>query len=257
MNHNFTNNKGENIPIIYNGQDDSLIIKLLNEPKMKNYLDNFDWELIKVNNITFLNHIMFGPALGFLFMNIDCVHRATGNKLPGTVFLRGDAVASLIVIRNTDENNLYHVKVKQTRIPMGTEIYEICAGMVDDQLTKISGKMAAEIKEETTIEISNTGTYTGNPATQFNHLEELGTMIPSGGGCDEKIRLFWYQVKMTTEEIKKLHGADTGTGHEEESCEFIKVEVEPFNIANILKTQDSKAICAYTYLISKYPSFFM
>ncbi len=128
--------------------------------------------------------------------------------------------------------------------------------MVDGSITKITGKMVAEIKEETTIEVSNSGVFTGDSTTQFNYLEELGTMIPSAGGCDEKIRLFWYQVKMTTEEIEKLRGIETGEGHtDKSSCEFIKVEVEPFNIKNILATQDSKAICAFTYLISKYPEF--
>lgn len=247
---------GEVFPIIYNNHDEVTIHNILKEPKVENYFNNFDWNLIKINNITFLSHIMFGPSLGFLFMNIDCVHRATGNKLPGTVFLRGDAVACLILIRNTNDNKIYHVKVKQTRIPMGTEIYEVCAGMVDGSLTKITGKMVAEIKEETTIEVSNSGVFTGDSTTQFNYLEELGTMIPSAGGCDEKIRLFWYQVKMTTEEIEKLRGIETGEGHSDKSsCEFIKVEVEPFNIKNILATHDSKAICAFTYLISKYPEF--
>ena len=247
------NSRDESIHVSYPSaeNDGGLIGKILAEPKVKNYFEKFEWDTIKINSVEFKTHIMFGPNLGFLFMNMDCEHRETGKKLPGVVFLRGDAVASLILIRNQDTNELFHVMVEQCRVPMGKKIREICAGMVDSELTRISGAMVKEIKEETGIEVATTGVQTGNPDTQFNYLEKLGSFIPSGGGCDEQITLFWYQVKMSTDEISRLHGAETGAEGENE---FIKVVIEPLTFSNILASSDSKAICAYAHLIAKYPS---
>lgn len=122
--------------------------------------------------------------------------------------------------------------------------------MIDKELTRMSGAMVKEIKEETGIDITNTGSYTGDVNTQFNHLEELGFMIPSGGGCDEKIRLFWYQVRMTSAEILALNDKETGAAEENE-C--IKVYTELFTWDNILNTHDAKAIAAAGYFASKYP----
>ena len=247
------NTRDESIPVCYpiTGVDCVLIEKILAEPKVKNYFAKFDWTTIKVNSIELKTHIMFGLNLGFLFMNMDCEHRDTGKKLPGVVFLRGDSVASLIIIRNQDTNELFHVLVEQCRVPMGKKIREICAGMVDSELTRISGAMVKEIKEEIGIDVHTTGMQTGNPYTQYNYLEKLGSFIPSGGGCDEQITLFWYQVRMSTVEITRLHGKETGA---EDENEFIKVIIEPLSFSTILATGDSKAICAYAHLIAKYPS---
>jgi len=228
------------------------ITNILAEPKVLKYLNEFIWKTVKVSDagIDILKHIMFGPNVGFVLLNMNCIFRKDNKPIPSIVLIRGDSVASLILIRNIETGELYHIKVRQFRVPCGNYIEEICAGMVDKELTRMSGAMVKEIKEETGVNITNTGSYTGNPHTQFNYLEELGFMIPSGGGCDEKIRLFWYQVSMTSVEISALNGKETGAAEENE-C--IKVYTELFTWDNILKTHDAKAIAAAAFFAKKYP----
>ena len=246
----WTNPIREPINISYDTADN--IMKIISEPKVLKYLNEVKWADVKVSDagIIILKHIMFGPNVGFVFLNMNCIYRKTNIPIPSIVLIRGDSVASLILIRNIETGLLHHLKLKQFRVPCGDYIDEICAGMVDKELTRMSGAMVKEIKEETGIDVTNTGSYTGDVNTQFNYLEELGFMIPSGGGCDEKIRLFWYQVPMTSADILALNGKETGAAEENE-C--IKVYTELFTWDNILKTHDSKAITAAAYFARKYP----
>jgi len=85
---------------------------------------------------------------------------------------------------------------------------------------------------------------------QFNYLEMLGEIIPSGGGTQEKISLYWYMVEMTRDEIQSLHGTEHG---EAMSTEMITVEVTEFTMVNILDTKDAKAISASMYLMWLHP----
>ena len=262
----FTNKLGKEIPVKYCDQDSEHITTIMNEKKFQVYLEStVQWDKIKASKINIMSHFMFGKAVGFVFLNMDCVHRATGKKLPGVIFFRGGAVSAIVIAHNPETKQNYWIKVRQTRVPKGDEIDEAPAGMLDSdvdpdtqqQIIKgMKGPMINEIKEETGIEVTNTGIYTGNPTTQFNHLEYLGKINPSPGGCDEVIYLYWYQVIMSKEQIDELNGKETGTGLEDkDSNEFIKVVVEPFTLANVLKTEDVKAISAASHMISKYPGF--
>ena len=263
----FTNKLGEEIPVKYCDQDSVHIETIMNEKKFKVYLENtVQWDKIKASKINILSHFMFGPkTVGFVFLNMDCVHRATGKKLPGVIFFRGGAVSAIVIIHNSETNQKHWAKVRQTRVPKGDEIDEAPAGMLDSEVDPdtqqqiikgMKGPMINELKEEIGVDVKNTGMYTGNPNTQFEHLEYLGKINPSPGGCDEVIYLYWYQVSMTSKQIAELDGKETGTGYEEGGGnEFIKVVVEPLTLQNVLQTEDVKAISIASHLMAKYPGF--
>jgi len=248
---------GVSVPVEYptsvKGPDH--ITFLLHEPKVEEYFTTIHPDIL-VKKVTILSEFMFGKRLGFLFMDLDCYDRASGKKLAGVVFLRGDSVACLILIKNKETGKLYFAKVIQPRVPCGKSIAEICAGMVDEKTGKIQiiGVMATEIEEELGIKVQTTGVKRFVPEIQFNYLEKLGVFIPSGGGTRENITTYWYQVEMTTSEIQLLHGKIIAN-EASNSTELIKVEVDEFTLENIAATNDAKAMCATVQLMVKYPGF--
>jgi 8-oxo-dGTP pyrophosphatase MutT (NUDIX family) len=243
---------GVYVPVEYANNSKETIEQILKEPKVVDYFSNINPDDIVVKKVTILSHFMFGPrVVGFVFMNLDCEDKCSGKKLAGVVFLRGDAVACLILIKEKETGRLYFVQVIQPRVPCGKRIAEICAGMVDAEITKIMGVMVKEIEEETGIKVESTGVKKfDDPKNQFNYLEKLGEVIPSGGGTQEKITLYWYMVEMSREEIQLLHGSEHG---EANTNEMITVEVHEFTMANILDTKDAKAISASMYLMWLHP----
>jgi ADP-sugar diphosphatase len=184
-------------------------------------------------------HKMFGPILGFVLLELKCTHLHTGKPLPGIVFLRGDSVACLILIEEEETGKLFFLVVKQTRVPMGKEVYEICAGMVDRDVTRIVGAMAKEVQEETGIEIL------------VSELVRLGTFRPSQGGTQESIELFLLKKTMTSSQIAEIKGRVISNEHE-----FIKVEVLPFTMENVAAVEDSKTSAAVIALLAKSPEYF-
>jgi len=91
---------------------------------------------------------MFGPNVGFI--NIEADITLQGKKLPGFIFIRGDAVAMLLLV------NKKMVLTRQFRAPYGQFLLEAPAGMIDEEqnfagvthfilLIKVAAK---ELKEE-------------------------------------------------------------------------------------------------------------
>ena len=246
---------GEAIPVEYptNTKSDEHVLFILNEPKVVEYFTTLSPDIV-ASKITILSDFMFGKRLGFLLMNIDCIDRASGKKLAGVVFLRGDSVACLILIKNKETGKLYFAKVIQPRVPCGKSITEICAGMMDDKIGKMLGVMISEVEEELGIRVETTGSKTTDPALQFNYMEKLGQFTPSGGATCENITNFWYMAEMTSSEITALHGKEIANDAGQ-STELIRVELQEFNMRNIVATEDAKAMCATLQLMSLYPWF--
>jgi len=242
---------GLTVPVEYLGQTEETIKLILREPKVAAYFLSIKPDIVP-QKVSILSHYMFGKSVGFVFMNIISVHKHTGEKLAGVVFLRGGSVACLILIKAKETGKLYFLKVVQLRVPVGKEISEICAGMLDRELGKMSGVMVKEIEEETGIKVMSFGTKNSDPLKQFNYLEELGMFYPSPGGCDEAISTFWFMVEMTGKEITALHGKNMT--HDEDdggSTENIRIEIAPFTLENIIATNDAKAMCATLQLMRK------
>ena len=167
---------------------------------------------------------------GLLFAKIKAeVVDENGDFVPGSVFLRGDAVAMLVILN--DGENKWAVLTCQQRFPVGIyESVEIPAGMMDDN-GDFAGTAAREIEEETGLIIKK---------ELLIFLEEI---VVSGGGSDERIQLFACEISKSKEEIKELHGKVTGAVHENER---IKLMIVPFK--ELPKhTKDPKTLLAYGF----------
>lgn len=247
---------GVTVPVEYPQNSQKQTIEfILAAPKVADYFAKINPEHIVVSKVIIFHHFMFGPHVGFVFMNLICTDKATGKPLPGVVFLRGDAVACLTLVQNIETGELSMVLLEQSRVPAGCKIFEINAGMVDDKLGQERLVMTKEAQEETGIVIESTGVKTDDPRNQFKFLEKLGKAGMSKGGCDESITFFWYMVQMTSEEIRKMNGKHIVNEEEGETAEIIKLVMKKFTLENVLNSGDAKAICAVGFLMGKYPGF--
>jgi ADP-sugar diphosphatase len=201
---------------------------ILKSKKFNDYVDSFDFEHTLVRSISILHCFMFGSNVGFVDLVVDCsLKDEESKKLPGYVFLRGKAVAILMII-----NEKYMLLTKQFRTPAGKFMIEAPAGMLDES-GFVVGTAAKEIEEETGIKIS------------LNDLISLGSIYPSPGGCDEEILLFYCKLTRSDRELEDILSKTYG---EENSHEQISLALWELNKENIVKSQDAKLIsAAFTY----------
>lgn len=176
---------------------------------------------------------IFTPR-GLLFAFIEAEVSYNGKRVPGIAFIRGDAVAVLVVL--VDENSReWAVLTKQPRFPAGkVEMVEALAGMVDENVGKFSGAAARELKEEAGLEIS------------ADDLISLGSIIPSAGGCDEEVALFFVRVHLPASKILELQGKVMGVDDEIVHLLIVPIDEVPDNAPT-----DPKALVAF-YRYMKY-----
>ncbi len=150
-----------------------------------------------------------------------------GNPIPGSVFLRGDAVAVLVILKADGQR--WVVLASQPRFPAADfESIEIPAGMMDDH-GDFAGTAARELKEETGLTI------------EHDQLVLLDEFVPSGGGSDEHIRLYSCEIETTIEHIEELQGKLAGAAHEHERIRLLLVPLDELP----KHTRDIKALLAY------------
>ena len=161
-----------------------------------------------------------GGRIGFLKLKAD-VSNDSGEKLPGSVFLRGGSVGMMLLLQPDDvpesaEGDKYVILTIQPRISAGSlAMPELPAGMLDDAGT-FAGGAAKEIAEETGLEI---------PASDLVDMTELAidssqtseggerlqkAMYPSPGGSDEYIPLFLWQKRVKRDSLQEWQGKLTG-----------------------------------------------
>ena len=133
---------------------------------------------------------LFGKRIGFMKIKTTTVNTQTNKTVPGIVFLRGDAVAILPVI--TSESQQFVLVTEQVRVPIGQKFLEIPAGMTDGD-GNLSGVAIKELQEETGISSINA-----------HDLVSLGQIVPSPGGCDEKLHLYLLKLQFTDAQIAEM-----------------------------------------------------
>ena len=157
--------------------------------KFEKFLTNFSKD-VDVKQINILSVYWFGNNVGFI--NLDVETYLNGKRVPGYVFLRGDAVAILLIV------NGMLLLTRQFRVPVGQFTIEAPAGMVDES-SNFAGVAAKELKEECGIEIHQ------------DEMKYLQDIFISPGGSDEVIHLFYVEKQIPeaklNELLSKIHGA--------------------------------------------------
>lgn len=182
----------------------------LKSKKFRDFITTFDHTKLSLTKITIMSVFLFGPNLGFALLNCDIKTRAGGKPIPGVVFLRGDAVAILVIA--ACEGKRYALLTMQYRAPVGCAIVEAVAGMMDEGKDPF-GVAIKEVNEETGIIIKRTD------------LTFITKMSPSAGGCDEQIDCFYTRpLEMSPDALKKIQSHIFGSGDE-----IIRIIAAPFN----------------------------
>ncbi|KAL8716407.1 MAG: hypothetical protein Q9220_000314 [cf. Caloplaca sp. 1 TL-2023] len=156
-----------------------------------------------------------GKRLGFVKLKAE-VSNDDGEKLPGSVFLRGGSVGMMPddVSEDTEDEKQVILTV-QPRIPAGSlSLAELPAGMLDDAGT-FAGGAAKEIAEETGLEIPASDlinmTELAIPAASSGRDERLQQAVyPSAGGSDEFIPIFLWQKRIPRAQMREWQGKLTG-----------------------------------------------
>ena len=231
--------KIQDIPLIpkYSHLVDSMDA-LQSAPKMINWLSKLDLTQIEVRSITITDIDWFAAKpdpkkLGFVKVSVDATDKTTCKKiLSKIVFIRGDAVAILIVVKVKSARGRIteHVLLcEQMRLPTGGRRREICAGMMDSE-GNIASVALKEIEEETGFKIQN-----------VSELISLGSMYPSQGGCDEEIHLYAWTTMITEQEFEEKMCQVFGNSLEGEEIKLSFVPMKEFRKTVLTEIKDSKA----------------
>jgi ADP-sugar diphosphatase len=196
--------------------------------KFKRWVDSIQKSRMNITSISVAYAASFGTRAGFMMLDTYITDPARNNvSIPGKVFIRGDSVACLIVLRSPDYEAT--VLVRQFRVPIAANIDEIPAGMMDER-ANFKFAMGVELREETGICVA------------ADNMTYVSTIHPSAGGCDEAVGIHYTVVDMSRADIEALHGRVTGNPDERE---HITLQVVPLSYETIMATGDPKAITAY------------
>lgn len=172
---------------------------------------------------------------------MDSNNNQESKQLPGICFLRGNAVSILVALFCDEEvskdgitsiqQKQYGILVEQPRIPIGvSSIYEIPAGMIDDEHETVAGIAVKEMEEECGIKISPHDlidlTELALEETVRNGHIPIAAIAPSAGGCDEFLRYMYLEKNVTLEELTEMKGRLTGL---RDHGEYITLHVVPMS----------------------------
>ncbi|GAB7339876.1 hypothetical protein MBLNU457_6408t1 [Dothideomycetes sp. NU457] len=207
----------------------------------------------KLRSITIQNVDFFGGGrIGFIKMTTE-VSNDKGEKIPGSILLRGGSVAMLLILQPDDveagsETDKHVLMTLQPRVPAGSLSFsELPAGMLDDSGT-FAGGAAKEIEEETGLKVETDELL---DMTDLALLDEAQTdseerlqkaMYPSAGGCDEFVPIFLYQKRVPRTQLREWQGKLTGLRDHGEKITLKVVRLEDLWREG---ARDSKALGAW------------
>lgn len=216
----------------------------------------------RLKSVTIDSHSMFGSRIGFLKLTAD-VSNVAGSTLPGVIFLRGPAVAMLVVLIPDDQpsgslDEAYAVLTVQPRIATGSlGFVELPAGMLDGE-SNFSGVAAREIEEELGMviredqltcltdklaEIRKTRPVKQASDAATSHETLTFAMYPSAGGCDEYIKIFSHERRVPRDTLHEWEGKYGGL---RDQGEMITLKLVPLRDLWLEGGMDSKALAAVT-----------
>jgi ADP-sugar diphosphatase len=192
---------------------------------------------------------MFGPNVGFVKFKSTAEVVAGGENgvitVPGIVFMRGGAVGVLVIMECQGQE--YTILTRQARVPVADSAFpELPAGMLDGS-GKFKSVAADEIAEECNMRITENDLV---DLTELAYSGKYKGIVPSGGGCDEFIRLFVCRKVVEPDVLSELQGRLTGVAL---NGEHIRLQIIPVEKL-CLTAPDAKALCAvalFSYLKAK------
>ncbi|KUI60857.1 Nudix hydrolase 14, chloroplastic [Cytospora mali] len=224
----------------------------------------------RLKEITVESYNMFrANNIGFLKLDANVSTASNNNRLPGVIFLRGPAVAMLVVLIPADAptdqlHDAYVLLTVQPRIATGSlGFVELPAGMLDGD-SNFAGVAAKEIQEELGLVIKqNELTCLTDKiveikkAREENKAQKLDAnktdatkaehipfgMYPSAGGCDEYIKIFSHEKRVPRETLHEWEGKYGGLRDE---GEMITLKLVPLTDLWLEGAMDSKALAAVT-----------
>lgn len=204
--------------VVFKAKPETMEFILKNSfPVFNEWFLNLDHTKLELRSVLFHKIFTVGSRVLFILFETEAYDRATNQKVPGIVFMRGGAIGVFTIIENSKTQEKMVCYIKQTRIPIGCyEFIECPAGMTFDQAGGIVGTAIAELEQELGVSLKS------------EDLEHLGKVYPSPGGCDECIDLFFTKQVLTPEKItellEKIHGVD----HEGEKIKAFLVSIPEF-----------------------------
>jgi 8-oxo-dGTP pyrophosphatase MutT (NUDIX family) len=219
-------------------------INMLNVIKSKKFIEfikNIDNKLICLMAIEVRDIYMFGPNVGFIFVNCTMYEQKSGVHIQAsTVFIRGGSVGIFVIVKCQERK--YALLTRQIRVPGGRDFVEVVAGMLDENGAPDSkGVAIKELKEESGLILSSAD------------LIQVATMYPSIGGCDEMITCFiTREIDISPENLSKIQTSVFGVDDES-----IHIEAHPINtseeVFQLAKFGDSKLnTCLLAYIERTY-----
>jgi ADP-sugar diphosphatase len=183
---------------------------------------------------------------GFIYFKATILNE-DGGDLPGIVFLRGDSVAMLMILKPRDEpDERWVIMTEQPRIPAGSlSFWEIPAGMLDRMGTFV-GAAAKEIEEETGLvvkedELKDLTKLALGSGSRTEKLSEA--MYPSPGGCDESIHIYLWEKVVDRQELLSMKDKLTGLRRQGEMITLKLIRYEDIWKAGV---RDAKSLAAWT-----------
>jgi 8-oxo-dGTP pyrophosphatase MutT (NUDIX family) len=141
----------------------------------------------------------------FALLKAD-ISAADGQKLLPYVFIRGDAVIVVPLVKNSDTGEQRFLMVEQHRVANGAVSLEFPAGMLDHLIDNPAEVAKRELFEETGVAVTD------------NDLFALceKPLYSSPGASDEAIHFMGCLIEMKNEDFLQLEGKLTGEASENE-----------------------------------------
>ena len=231
---------GNDVDVVFNYSKDAELFEWIQAfVPFASWCKNVDKHL-DVHKITIQSADRFSPAAGFVKFNAE-IYAYNGKRVPSIVFMRGGSVAMLPIITNVDTGQVMTILTKQIRVPTGIrDFLEIPAGMVDGS-SNFVGFAAKELKEELGVTVAEKDLF---DLTKFIYGNSHIGAYPSAGGCDEFIRIFFYERKIDNAELARWQeGIDKKIYGNAEEGEVITLKIIPFDRL-LFEAPDMKALSA-------------
>jgi len=225
------------------GESANLVIKC---KQFQAWFDGFDHENmdLRLVNIQSADIFQNGKVI-FVKMETLVYHRnrepgEEPRQISGIVFLRGNSVTIFAIAVCEETGEAFVLTIRQPRVPVGSYAYwEVPAGTMDKD-DGMRSRVLEEVQEETGLDFRD--------AT----LHELGTWVPSTGGCDEQVTSFAAIKTLPARVLEaaqaKIHGADGELEHI--SLELLSIEAFIAALAQGTMS-DAKALASVMLLLLK------